>query len=79
MFITSLCDLLDDIPSFASRDEGPVSLSSETNISVKSETVQPVQNFPDVHQRRDGAADYLTIRPATRKGYGSGYPKQSQN
>ena len=40
MFITSLCDLLPgDIASFASRDEGPVSLSSETNISVKSETV----------------------------------------
>ena len=46
MFITSLCDLLPgDIASFASRDEGPVSLSSETNISVKSETVYPVQKF----------------------------------
>ena len=48
------------IASFASRDEGPGSLSSETNVSPKSETVT-FQNCPDANHGSDGAADYSRL------------------
>ena len=49
------CDLVVGIASFASRAERPGPLSSETNVSIKSKTIQ-FQSFPDAHHGGDGAS-----------------------